>query len=375
MSQLFQLVRELWPALVVLFLLEAVGLVGQGHTLYRLRPAGARRMGPGLAFLGFWPKERVIAGWATPPRLAADGVFLLRPGTASAATPFQLEAHEFIPWSELRPLEIEHDKVLCGEKTIKTPSPTHAELLAARLKALRDADETSRTQKLLAEEKSRLDFKYLQSRLNEVLPALSKLELACWAGLALYLVLLPLAAFASESRHLLIALLVTSLACHIALLGFAVRLGRALGRAGWPQPRAVLLPLILSPPALLRSPTALLRPIFTAWDEEALALALLGESARIEFLRRQLHGIQWAADQADESRAGRAWAAFWQSRTENLHRRLAEAGLRADELLELPPPLDPQTLAVCPFCGSEFGERRDACTDCQGPLIALPTPV
>lgn len=367
---IFDLVRELWPALWVLFLLEAVGLVGASHLLYRWRRRGGKRSARGLTFLGFWPGDQVFASWEHPPLPTQEGVFLLRPGSTSAATPYQLESYEFVPWAELRPIESEHDKVLCRQLEIRTPTPTHARALAARLLRLREAVPKER-QKLLAETKrQRLDSPALAKKLESLAPLLRDLRIACRAGLVLDLVLVPLVAFATSFRGLLIGLLWVALLFHLLLIPLVVRCTRRLEAAGWPKPRGVLLPLLLSPPALLRSPTALVRPLVTDWDDEALVLALLARSEQEAILRPRLHGIQWAAAKKTDDPVARAFREYWKSHQEALWTRLKSAGHDPDKLLEPPAASDPSTRAICPLCGAELREMQESCNDCQGPLIA-----
>ena len=375
---IFDLVRELWPAVWVLFLLEAVGLVGASHLLYRRRRQGGnlggnqsgKRSSQGLVFLGFWPGDQVLASWEHPPLPTAEGLFVLRPGSTSAATPYQPESYDFVPWAELRPLEFEHDKVLCRQLEIRTPTPTHARALAARLVRLREAVPKER-QKLLAEEKrQRLDGPALTKRLESLAPLLRDLRIACRAGLVVDLVLVPLVAFATSFRGLLIGLLWVALLFHLLLIPLVVRCTRRLEGAGWPKPRGVLLPLLLSPPALLRSPTALVRPLVTEWDDEALVLALLERSEQEKVLRPRLHGIRWAAEKKTDDPAARTFREYWKSHQEALWPRLKSAGLEPDKLLEPPAASDPSTQAICPLCGAELREMQESCNDCQGPLIA-----
>lgn len=367
---IFDLVRELWHALWVLFLLEAVGLVGAGHLLYRRRPQGGKRTTQGLAFLGFWPGDQVIAGWEHPPLPTAEGIFLLRPGSTSAATPYQLESYNFVPWSELRPIESEHDKVICRQLEIRTPSPTHARALAARLHRLREAEPKER-QKLLAEERrERLDAQALGKKLETLKPLLRDLRIVCRLGLVVDLLLVPLVAFFTSARGLLIGLLWLALAFHLLLIPLVLRCARRLEAAGWSHPRGVLLPLLLSPPALLRSPTALVRPLATGWDDEALVLALLERNEQEKILRPRLHGIRWAAQKAGDETAARAFRDFWSRHQEALLPRLKNAGIDPEALLAPPAASDPSTRAICPLCGAELREMQESCSDCQGPLIA-----
>jgi hypothetical protein len=363
---MFELVRELWPALLALYLVEAAGLVGAGHALYRKHGGPYRRLGAGIRGLGFWPSDRVHTAWPSPPLLAPEGVFLQRSSFDAGSGPFDREAWDFVPWADLRPLALEHHTLRVGERTITAPTPNHALDLVARLKAFRDAEPAERQRRLAADHAARHDPSLLRERLKALPTLLRRLELAAWAGLALYLGVLPAIAYGTQQRGLLLATLAACALGHVLLLDQVFRCGRLLETAGWPKPAGVLLPLLLSPPAVLRSPTALARPLLVAHADETLAIVLLDREAQIPLFRRLLHGARWAASQDGD---GGEWSELWRQRETDWQAMLRVAGHDLDQVMAVRAS-DEEASVVCPLCAAEYAEQLASCRACGGPVVA-----
>jgi hypothetical protein len=338
------LVGEILPVLVALYVIDAAVLVRAGQILFVSGWGGLfEARGPGLRLPGLLPVAEAVVGVSLPLRARADGVVV--PGGRNRERLFAFDAMDAV--------SVEGGAVrLASGVALPVRPPGLAPEVARVLERLRTTPRGRRLARLRRELRRRSDPRALSSlraREARMLPALRWLSGLVF--LALF-VLLPMSLTPALPRRPspLVALLV-SLVLYAATVGVSARLLLDCGVRG-KRLLGSLLPLLLFPPAAAHAPSIVARDLFLGFEPAALARELLPPPARDRFER--LSGP--ASPPA-------AWdlAALVQG--------LVARGRVRGAPLSPPPRVDATAHAFCPRCLAEYRAGFSRCRDCDTALV------
>lgn len=373
---MFEIVAELLPVVLGLYLLDALYHVPAGSCLLVTRwRAGARRVGSGWRVAGLLPTQRVFRAGRPSVLVGGGALFLRSEGGEEESASFRREDFRRLAWEEAHRLQVEDRRLRLGAEAVAAlPSAPQARALARRLAEWAALSGSEREARVAAADRDAFDLPALERRREEAEGRLAwaeGLSLSLWAIVVLGL---PASRLYGSALGLNLAVGAAG-ALYLAALAAAALAGRALERLGAPR-AARIVPLVLCPPAALRAPASLSEDLFSSFDHLTAAAALLPRRAFLDLARGELHALRgdaWGASDGAAEEEG-AWRDACDGRRRALGGLLERMGLREEEALAPPPKLDPTAALYCPACGGEFKAGTPRCPDCELPLVAFDPP-
>lgn len=345
-----ELLVELYPWIVALWVLDALAEPRRGHLLVVSGPGRPRLVRAGLHLAGLSPLAEVIALHDLPWLTAGARTFLREPGRGEDAplvTGAALEPHDAVALAGAS--RVGKKLVVASRTVLVAPTPEWAESLRVRLAE----GAAGRGAAQLAADVA--DARALRARQRPYLLALRALAPALAAGA---LGLWPLAAWAPDrlpvpAEALLLAL--AGLVLAIAATGAAML--RACGE-GWGGSVRAGLYLAVYPVAALRPLGHLSRSLYRRFAPPAALAALLPPSALADFAAREL-----ARARLSRAATPPELAPAWEARREALSAVLAAAGLSEAEV-SAPPAPEEGAAGYCPLCRAQYRPGFGRCADC-----------
>lgn len=368
---LLDVLRELFPVLAILYLLEGLAWVGARNLLFVRWPWGWRvAEGRGVRPSGFLPFDFSVTA-AGPVVLATADALLLPDPEARAGNLYDPERWTRLGYDQAS-AEVEEGTVrLGGRHNVRFPSRAHAEGFAELLAEVRPLSPEARGRRLAKHRARAFDLQAAEQRLVALRDRTEFLRILGWGLFVLLLLLLPAVLYLHPRPGLLLVpLLLGILLLYGAVLAATAHAGRALHRQGVLRRRPSLLPVVFSPVAATRAVALLARDLFPGFDPLLLSALLLKKESFLERARAELHGSGFAAGRGDEG-----WKRHWEERRQAVLRLLDRFEISESEALAPPARQDPAAEAWCPVCGTEYrstnGSASGTCDDCGLPLVSL----
>lgn len=368
---MIQALRDLFPVLVLLYLVDAFVRAGAWTLLFVSRPGrGFGLAGPGLRLGALLPSDLAFVVSRPPLLPGRDGVFWMEGQGEAGPAWYDPAAWGRVDWDGAGLVHAEGDELRIGGSRAELSSAAEAGSWAGLMERLRSLAPAEREVALAAHRAWRLHLAEARERWSSFrrdtrfLPVLGTLLF-----LILY-VLLPATLYlggdAGLPRRLAVPVLVLAGLVWIVLAVAAVRTGRALRRRGRLGSWIPLIPVLLSPPAATRALSSLGRDLFQGLDPLTVAAVLLPRPALLRLARAELHGTAAAITRGEDL----DWRRHWLDRRERLLSLLDQSGVPRAEALAAPPRRDPGAQGYCPLCDVELGGAHEVCGDCGLPLLA-----
>jgi hypothetical protein len=366
-GMLLDVLRELFPVLAILYLLEGVAWVGARNLLFVRWPWGWRRAeGPGVRAAGFFPFDFAVSA-AGPVVVATAGALFLPDPEARGGKVYDPERWVRLGYDQASAGIEEATVRLGGLHKVRFPSRSHAEDFVELLAEIRPLSPEARGKRLAKHRARAFDFQAAEKRLVSLRERTDFLRILGWGLFVLLLLLLPAVLYLHPRPDLLLVpLLLGVLLLYGAVLAFTAHAGRALHKQGALRRKPSLLPIVFSPVAATRAAAMLARDLFTGFDPLLLSALLLKKESFVERARAELHGAGFAAGQGDGD-----WKRYWEERRKAVLRLLDRFGISEPEALKAPARQDPAAESWCPVCGTEYRSANDTCDDCGLPLLGF----
>lgn len=361
---LLDVLRELFPVLAILYLLEGLAWVGARNFLFVRWPWGWRvAEGRGVRPAGFLPFDFSVTA-AGPLALATADALLLPDPEARAGNLYDPERWVRLRYDQTSAAIEEGTVRLGGRHKVRFPSRAHAEAFVELLAEIRPLSPETRGRRLAKERARAFDLQAAETRLGALRERAEFLRFLGWGLFVLLLLLLPAVLYLHPRPDLLLLpLLLGILLLYGAVLAATAHAGRALHRQGALRRRPSLLPIVFSPVAATRAVAVLARDLFAGFDPLLLAALLLKKGSFLERARAELHGSAFAAGRGDDD-----WKRFWEERRKAVLRLLERFEIGEAEALAPPARQDASAEAWCPVCGTEYRSASGSCEDCGLPL-------
>lgn len=365
---LLDVLRDLFPVLALLYVLEGVAWVGARNLLFVRWPWGWRvTEGPGVRAAGFFPLDFAVSA-AGPVVLPTADALHVPDSEAHGGSLYDPERWVRIGYDQSA-TEIEDGTVrLGGRHRLRLPSRAHAEEAAGLLAEIRTLSPEARAKRLAKLRVRVFDLQAAEQRLDALRNRTELLRILGWGLFVFLLLLLPAVLYLHPyPERLLKPLLLGILLLYGAVLVATAHAGRALHRDGALRRVPSLLPLVFSPVAATRAVAMLARDLFTGFDPLLVAALLLSKERFLERARAELHGAAFASGRGDEG-----WKRHWEERRKAVLRLLERFEIGEAEALAPPARRDPGAESWCPVCGTEYRSAGGSCDDCALPLVGFP---
>lgn len=365
------LLHELFPWALAFFAANAITFASGRLRLlvsWRGEPYGLRRRG--LLAPGLLPWAEVLA--VLEPRLWPTGEALWLPASrGDDDVPFpQAGDTVAVPWLDLVQVQAQGRNVHAGgRRLLEARTPEAAAALSSLIgEWARCGDERQRRAAIAAWLAQRRSLSRLRPRRQAQVPLLRRLQGASTACFALGFVALPISLYAPEQPSQL-ALLVfagATLAAALVVWTAFTMLGAA-GVDGAARRRA-LEPMLFYPPLAAHAPSFVARELYADFAPCAVAAALGSREAARALAAEELLEIEVGRARTDPA----LFAAYWDARAAALSALALEAGLGPPERLLDRSRQDPQAVAYCPACDTEYRAPVPACAECGIGLRSWP---
>lgn len=306
---LLLVLREIFPFLAALYLLDGLAWVGALNLLFVHRVWGWSAVeGRGVRLAGILPFDLSfpVAGPVALP--LADGLYLPDPAVRGAGV-YDPERWTRLPYEETA-AEVEKGILRIGAHRVRFPSRAHAEGFAELLAELRSLTPEGRERRL-AQHRARLfHLDAAQARLDTFREETQLLRVLGWGLFVLGLLLLPAVLYLHPAPERLLHPLAGGIAfLYVAVIGAAVHAGSRLRGQNVLRRSVSVLPLVLSPVSSIRAVRALGRDLLEGFDPLTVAALLMRRESFLARARGELRGASLAASRGDEG-----WRRYWLGR-------------------------------------------------------------
>ena len=368
---LLLVLREIFPFLAALYLLDGLAWVGALNLLFVHRVWGWSAVeGKGVRLAGILPFDLSfpVAGPVALP--LADGLYLPDPAVRGADV-YDPERWTRLPYEEVavQGAEVEEGVLKLGPHRVRFPSRAHAEGFAELLAELRPLSPEERERRLERHRARSFHLDSAQARLDTFREETQLLRVLGWGLFVMGLLLLPAVLYLHPTPERILGPLAAGIAfLYIAALGAAAHAGSRLRGEKVLRRSASILPLVLSPVSSIRAMPAVGRDLLEGFDPLAVAALLLRRESLLARARGELHGASFAASRGEEG-----WRRHWAGRRRSVLALLDRFEIGEAEALAPPARRDASARSWCPACGIESREEGGTCADCSLPLAAFET--
>lgn len=309
---LLLVLREIFPFLAALYLLDGLAWVGALNLLFVHRIWGWSAVeGRGVRLAGILPFDLSfpVAGPVALP--LADGLYLPDVRGAGIYDPGRWTR---LPYDQLA-VEVEKGTLrLGGTHRVRFPSRAHAEGFAELLAELQPLSPEARERRLGQHRARSFNLDSAQARLDTFREETQLLRVLGWGLFVLGLLLLPAVLYLHPAPERLLRPLAGGIAfLYVAVIGAAVHAGSRLRGQNVLRRSVSVLPLVLSPVSSIRAVPAVGRDLLEGFDPLTVAALLLRRGSFLARVRAELQGAAFAASRGDEG-----WRRHWEGRRRSL---------------------------------------------------------
>lgn len=349
---------ELYPYLVILFLLEGIVFVRKDTVLFIqrrwLRSSGLLK--PGLRFRDLGILFHSFYSFDTPFIFSIKG-FYYRQGRLSRPLPFSpLSAYSFISYQKVNTIEkSDKDLLIDGKVIIRTQSPEMANSLHNRLLKLANLD--SVTPENIYE--PTLALQSIKARLKEVDNLIQWLSIFEFIFFLLLFVVVPLRImfFKPIISWDLIYLSFLCFTWICGVLTYMICSQKLYGKIDWMN----TLQLTVYPISLCRASIYLSNNALVAYNDLAIASVVLDKKRFLWYARYKIELLK-ACLELDIPHEMQEVFHYLMNKYEQI---VNARGIKTAELNMSYQCSDPSTLYYCPVCLAEYRIPLDTCANCN----------
>lgn len=362
---------ELFPYLILLYLLDGVALIHVGQRFF-LSHGGGRFHPSGWAPLIFnpFPLGQSITTYDLGVIPTETGIYTFTPGSDQSGERYQAADFHFIAYTAIDTVALDGAKLLVNQATVCiTALPRQAQRLAALITTMKNVPVAQRTTALQQYRRETQDLAALQQRHTAAETAMGWLRPWSLLYFVTFFGLLPITLYSAPwLTHLLPnVLLLLGLTYSICLL-LTLYWHRQLQQTTWAAALMAQMGLIFSPVSAIRASDHLTRTLYSDYEVNTVAALLLPTPVLTQQLRYALHRASCAKTLLESV----DWQEFWTMRQQMLERLGEQRGLTVAAIFAAPAQQDKSAAAYCPVCHNEYRRGFTFCRDCEIALQRFP---
>jgi hypothetical protein len=366
MPVLSEVVRELYPFVVALYLIDGLAWISNREVVFTsLTGEGFRVRRPGANLMGLLPIAMDFRVAADRPILTTGGVLVPPPGQVTAGALSDPAEYSALAYEEAARSAVEHTTIrFPGTTRWKAPSAGAAKGVKTVIDDLAMLPEEQRDDRIRERLEAALDSAEARRRLEEFMAAADPLVALDDALFFTFLAVVPGGAILVPDNPVFLATVAVLATGLWAATGIAtVRFSRLLAKLGLVRPDGLrLATVLLMPPLAFRGAHVLGSDLLHDLEPVAVAAAL-GPAKGFENIARAEIA---AVDRALGAGGDDAWNRAWRLRSELLTRLLERYELHDAEGTA---PQEGEGGLVCPECGVSYRSGFEFCSDCNVPLV------
>lgn len=354
----------LFPYIFLLYVFDCITCVKARQVLLTSlfgKKFDLKRSGVHLA--GLLPTSQTILVYNLPVYCTRDGVYLVPDQPVSNSRIEKAEDFNFIKFQDLESVETEGKNIKLNKThTIQTPSSASARVNAKFIYQLKNLGPSDRKEKI----KTFLSDSFALDEVKKIETSGSK-SFSIIKILSSYLFvvvffILPAVLYSNLFEFInLKALLVCICSFYFLLLAAAFMTLKKLYRFDSDFRSYTLLSIIFSPVNAIHVISYLTKNLYFRFNYLTLAAYFLRRDAFKELVKKEMVLV----DHFENEIHRRDWKKFWKLKKESLQGLLDQCGISPEEISAPPEKQDQTAIYYCPFCMTEYRQKRHHCLDCE----------
>ena len=360
----------LFPYFLLLYVCDCITYVRARHVLltslfgkkFNLKKSGVR-------LAGLLPGSQAIMSHNLPIHCIRDGIYVGRDNYGSHTEIDKAEDFTFIKFQDLELIEADGKNIKFNKKhTIKAPSPASARFHAKFLNNIKKRNPAERQEKIKTFLSNSYDLDAIKKIDNSSVTLLTIIKIMSSCLFVLVFLFLPTALFSNLAKFInLNALLICTFSIYLLLLPVSSLALKKLYRSEKGFISYTLLSIIFAPVNAIHVLSYLTKDLFSRFNFLAIAAYFMPRDSFKELARKEMFLI----DHFENEGGTQDWLKYWGLKREFLTGLLDRCEISIHEISTPPEKQDHAAHYYCPFCMTEYTEKRHACVDCEMALKAF----
>ena len=354
----------LFPYIFLLYVFDCIIYVKARHVL--LTSWFGKKFNlekPGLRLAGLLPTSQTIITHNLPFHCTPDGVYAVFDPSGLNSKINQVEDFNFIKFQDMELVEVGSNTIkINNTHTIKFPSSSSARYNAEFINKLKRLRPSEREEKIKACLSDSFDLEAIKKIERSHSKYFSIIKILSSYLYVIVFIILPMVLYSSLSKYInLKALVICIFLVYFLLLVVALVTVKKRYKFDIDHRAYTLLPVIFSPVNALHLMGYLTRDLYFSFNYLALAAYFMPRNAFKDLVRKEIFLIDYFENEIDSQ----DWLSYWKLKGELLQGLLGKCEISLDEISTPPEKQDQTAIYYCPFCLTEYIEKRHNCIDCE----------
>lgn len=353
----------LFPYIFLLYVFDCITYVNVQHLL--LTSLSGKKFAlkrSGLRVAGWLPTSQTITTHNLPIYYTRDGIGGVFDRCYSNTGIFKAEDFKFIKFQDLESIEVEAKNIkLNNEHTIKTPSSSSARLTAEfinEIRILKPSDRNKRIRAFLSDCFDVDEIRKIETSKAKYFPIIKILSFYLFI---LTFFILPTVLYSHLSEYIhLYGLAICIFLFYFLLLVVTFLALKKLYPYDKEKRAYTLLSIIFSPVNAIHVLSYLTKDLYSRFNYIAIAAYFMPRESFKELVRKEIFLIDYFKNEI----ARRDWLQFLELKKKLLIGLIDTCEISLNEISTTPEKQDQTAIYYCPFCLTEYAEKRPNCIDC-----------
>ena len=360
----------LFPYILLLYFCDCITYVKSRHVLltslfgkkFDLKKSGVR-------MAGLLPISQAIMSHNLPIHYSRDGIYVARDESGSHTGVEKAEDFTFIKFQDLELIEADGKNIKFNNThIIKTPSSASARFHAKFLNKIKKRNPADRQEKIKTFLSDSYDLDAIKKFDNSNSTLLTVIKIFSSCLFVLVFLFLPAALFSNLSKFInLSTFLIFTFSIYLLLLLVSFLALKKLYRSEKGFTSYTLLSIIFAPVNAIHVLSYLTKDLYFRFNYLTIAAYYMTRDSFKELARKEMLLI----DHLENEIGTQDWLKCWGLKREFLTGLLDRCEISLDEISTPPEKQDHTAHYYCPFCMTEYTEKRHACVDCEMALKAF----
>jgi hypothetical protein len=354
----------LFPYLALLYAFDCITYIRAHHLLltsvfgnkFNLKRSG-------LHFAGLLPTSQAIASHDIPICYTPDGIYVVFDKSYAESGMYKAKAFNFLTFQDIEVIEAEGKNIkINNNHTIKTPSSLNARFTAKFVNEIKTLEPQDRIEKIKAYLSDSFDLEEIKKIKKSNSKSISILKILSSYLFVLVFLLLPMVLYFNLSKYIDLNALVT---CILLLYFIMLIVAFLTHKKMYPPDKGhrayMLVSIIFSPVNAIHALSYLTKNLYFRFNYLAIAAYFMPRDSFKELVRREIFLIEQYENEISRS----DWRIFWELKKASVQGLLEKCEISLTEILSTPEKQDQTAILYCPFCMTEYSQKRDYCIDCE----------
>jgi hypothetical protein len=354
----------LFPYIFLLYVFDCIIWVKARHVLLTSCFGNKFELkGSGVSLAGLLPISQAVISHNLPLFYTRDGIYAAFDRSGSNSRIDKAEDFTFIPYKDLARIEVEGKNIKFNNShTLKTPSSPCARYYAKLINAIKTSSPADREAII----NDGLSDSYDLDAVKKIATSSSKpftiIKIISSYLFVLVFVVLPAALFSHFSKYInLNAVVICMLLIYFLLVFVSFLTLKKLYPSENDLRSHILLSIIFAPINAIRVLSYLTRDLYFRFNYLTVAAHFMPRDAFNELARKEIVLMEYFENEIERT----DWLGYWRLKKKLLQGLLDQCEISLQQILTAPEKQDQTAVYYCPFCKTEYRQKRHDCVDCE----------